>query len=75
VADNPDLPETKELKDALLEGYTVAARKQLDLREFDAAADLVAEGSSLAPDYAVFQKMLSEIDSAKSASRRRLGAY
>jgi hypothetical protein len=75
AVNHADLPETQELKERLLTAYVKEARKQLDLQEFDTATDLVSEGSTLAPGNPVFQELQDEIDSAKSSSRRRLGAY
>ncbi|QFU76413.1 serine/threonine protein kinase [Halioglobus maricola] len=63
------------LGQALLQGYASAAREQIDLKEFDAAEVLVGQGETSFPDDALWMELQAEIETGRSSSRRRLGAY
>jgi hypothetical protein len=75
VADYPDLPAVVELKQALGAAYAQAARNQMESREFDAALEYVALGAVLAPNDPAWVELEQEIETAKTKTRRRMGAY
>jgi serine/threonine-protein kinase PpkA len=71
----PELAAVKTLENDLKAAYAAAAREQIDLKEFDAAKALVAQASGHFPDDADWPQLEEEIETARSNSRRRLGAY
>lgn len=75
VQTHPDLPEVKNLQQSLLQAYAQSAREQIDLKEFDAAQEVVAQGVSSFPDDAIWAELEAEIETGRNSSRRRLGAY
>ncbi|TDG11952.1 serine/threonine protein kinase [Seongchinamella unica] len=75
VQTHPELPAVKLLEDNLRKAYGDAARQEIDLKEFDSAEDLVTRGKTHFPDDPSWKLLAQEIDTARSSSRRRLGAY
>ncbi len=71
----PDLPAVKSLGDNLRRAYGDAARKEIDLKEFDAAEAHLANGAANFPEDPSWKMLEEEIETARSSSRRRLGAY
>ncbi|RLQ22398.1 serine/threonine protein kinase [Seongchinamella sediminis] len=72
---HPDLAAVQALGDNLRRAYGAAAREDIDLQEFDSAENHVALGASHFPDDPAWQLLAEEIETARSSSRRRLGAY
>ena len=75
VQTHPDLPAVKALAGNLRKAYGDAAREEIELKEFDAAQQYVAQGASHFPDDPVWKLLEEEIETARASSRRRLGAY
>lgn len=71
----PDLPVVKTLGNNLRKAYGDAARSEIDVKEFEAAQEYLAKGTSHFPDDPAWKLLEEEIESAKASSRRRLGAY
>lgn len=74
-ASHPDLAAVQKLQAELKQAYAAAAREQIDLKEFDAAQALVARASGHFPEDAGWAQLEEEIETARTSSRRRLGAY
>ncbi|MEP5566804.1 MAG: protein kinase [Halioglobus sp.] len=70
-----DLPAVKSLGNNLRKAYGDAARSQIDVKEFDAAQEYLAQGAVHFPDDPSWKLLEEEIETAKTNSRRRLGAY
>lgn len=75
VAERPDLDTLDALRVGLIEGYAVAAREQITLKEFDAARDIIAAAAGHFPDEGKWPELETELETAKNSTRRRLGAY
>ncbi len=75
VQTHPDLPAVKELESNLRRAYGDAARGEIDLKEFDAAQEYVVQGATHFPDDPAWKLLEEEIETARTSSRRRLGAY
>ena len=65
----------KALADNLRRGYGDAARKEMELKEFDTAQTYVSQGASHFPEDPSWKILEEEIETARASSRRRLGAY
>lgn len=75
LAGYPEQSATAKFKEKLKSAYVAAAREEMDVKEFDAALDLVAQGKAVDPDDGQWATLEEEIESSRSSSRRRLGAY
>ncbi len=75
AATHPGLDAVQQLESDLRAAYVAAAREQIDLKEFDAAQELVATASGHFPEDASWPQLEQEIETARANSRRRLGAY
>ena len=75
VQTHPDLAAVIALGNNLRRAYGDAAREEIELKEFDTAQDYVAQGASHFPDDPSWKLLEEEIETARSSSRRRLGAY
>ena len=72
---HPELPAVKTLGENLRKAYGDAARREIDLKEFDSAESFVSLGATHFPDDPSWKLLAEEIETARSNSRRRLGAY
>ena len=75
VQTHPELPAVKSLGDNLRRAYGDATRKEIDLKEFDTAQAYLAQGAANFPEDPSWKLLEQEIETARSNSRRRLGAY
>ncbi|MEH6586402.1 MAG: serine/threonine-protein kinase [Halioglobus sp.] len=75
VKTHPGLPAVKALGNNLRRAYGDAARSQIELKEFDQAQEFLAQGASHFPDDPAWNLLEEEIETARTSSRRRLGAY
>ncbi len=75
LEDYPDLDATRSLGEQLVSAYIETTRTQLVDEDYDGAESTLAAGRSLAPDNAEWIELETELDDARSSSRRRLGAF
>ncbi|MEM1114408.1 MAG: serine/threonine-protein kinase [Pseudomonadota bacterium] len=71
----PDMDATVALGAQLLTAYADLAREQLEIEDYDAVESTLENGRSLAPDYADWLELETELEAARTSSRRRLGAF
>ncbi len=72
---HPDLPAVADLGASLRDAYAGLAREQIGLSEYDAATQAIDRAEREFPNDPRWQDLRSEIDEARSSSRRRLGVY
>lgn len=75
AVERPGLDTLDALRQGLIQGYAAAAREQITLKEFDAARELIATAAGHFPDESTWLELQTELESAATSSRRRLGAY
>ena len=75
AAGQGDMDAVRQLQLALVQGYATAARQQIDFQEFDAAQAIVGRGAAHFPDDGLWVELETEIETARTNARRRLGVY
>ncbi|WP_116366720.1 serine/threonine-protein kinase [Parahaliea mediterranea] len=75
MAEFPDMAVTRDVRKRLLDAYADAVRGEIEVKSWDTAQGLIAEGQVLAPELAVWQELKEEVEYLSANDRRRLGAY
>lgn len=71
----PEMEITRDVRQRLLDAYAEAVREEIEVKSWDSAQGLIAEGQVLAPELAVWQELQDEVEYQEANDRRRLGAY
>ncbi|TXS96602.1 protein kinase [Parahaliea maris] len=75
MQDFPEMEITRDVRQRLLDAYAEAVREEIEVKSWESAQGLIAEGQVLAPELAVWQELQEEVEYQEANDRRRLGAY
>ncbi|GAB3288111.1 serine/threonine-protein kinase [Parahaliea aestuarii] len=75
MAEFPEMAVTRDVRQRLLDAYTEAVREEMEVKSWDTALSLIADGQVVAPEQAVWKELQEEVEYQSANDRRRLGAY